>query len=495
MKLYKEQREIVQSCVYNDETIVVAGNMLGKDYIAGLIVLSFFLTRHPCRVITTSVDHTQLESVLWGEMRRQIADARFPLEVERGGPLMVNHMHIRKVVGGRECGLSYIRGRVAARGEGMLGHHIAKTGDGIPRTLFVSDEASSVDDKTTEAADTWADRKLFIGNAYDCENHFKRSVKEWEKHGDLWSDDKTRCYRKVLRIRGQDSPNVRYALAEIAKGLKPSNTVILPGVLTYGDYQKRRDTWNARRQSIGLDARFYEDATNMLYPMAWLDAAERRYDSLVAKRRFAKGIGIDSAEGGDSTTMAASDELGLIELVSMKTADTSVITAEADHFARKHNVPWHKVLFDRGGGGKQHADRMRLQGKPVRSIGFGESPTLRPRFAKYFPGDREAIQETKYTYINKRAELYGELSVLLDPALGGWAIPREYTELRRQMERIPKLFDSEDRLRMLPKRRTKKDSKEESLMDLLGCSPDELDAVVLSVHAWQSEDVILVGAI
>lgn len=120
--------------------------------------------------MTTSVDHTQLEGVLWGELRRFIQTSVVPLNATVGGPLVVNHLHLRKMYGKgnsrKMCGLSYLLGRVAAKGEGMLGHHIAKTGDGIPRTLFISDEASGVEDISWERADTWADRKLAIGNCY-----------------------------------------------------------------------------------------------------------------------------------------------------------------------------------------------------------------------------------------------------------------------------------------------------------------------------------------
>jgi hypothetical protein len=161
----------------NDETYVVAGNMLGKDFIAGLAILAFFLTRTPCRIVATSVDHAQLGGVLWGEIRRFVQTSRFPLEAERGGPLIVNHMHLRKMAGKEVCGLSYCIGRVAAKGEGMLGHHIADVGDGVPRTLFVADEGSGVDDVSYERATTWAKRILVIGNPYPCQNFFYRGVK------------------------------------------------------------------------------------------------------------------------------------------------------------------------------------------------------------------------------------------------------------------------------------------------------------------------------
>jgi hypothetical protein len=176
IRLYSQQREIIRSVWRDDETYVVAGNMLGKDYTAGLVALSFFLTRHPCRIVTSSVDHAQLEGVLWGEIRNFIQTARYPLNVDRGGPLVVNHLHLRKMVQGELCGKSYCIGRVAARGEGMLGHHV-DSNDGIPRTLFIADEASGVDDVSYERATTWAKRMLIIGNAYPCQNFFYKGIK------------------------------------------------------------------------------------------------------------------------------------------------------------------------------------------------------------------------------------------------------------------------------------------------------------------------------
>lgn len=182
---YSKQREIIRSIEENDETFVSAGNMLGKDFVAGFISLWFFLSRHPCRVVTTSADGPQLEAVLWGEIRRFIQTSAVPLEHDKGGPIVVNHLHLRKVDprSGNICGISYVIGRVAAKGEGMLGHHVAETGDGVPRTLFVADEASGVDDQSYKASETWARRKLVIGNPYPCQTFFKRGV----KGGDLYA--------------------------------------------------------------------------------------------------------------------------------------------------------------------------------------------------------------------------------------------------------------------------------------------------------------------
>lgn len=177
IRLYKQQEEVVYSVRDNVETYVKGGNSLGKDLVAAFTILWFFLTRYPCRIITTSADYSQLESVLWGEIRRLIQEAKYSLDALSGGPILVNYLKLRRIWKGKVCGLSYVTGRVAAKGEGMLGHHIPSPGDGIPRTLFVADEASGVDDVSYERARTWAQRMLIIGNPWPCTNFFYKGCK------------------------------------------------------------------------------------------------------------------------------------------------------------------------------------------------------------------------------------------------------------------------------------------------------------------------------
>lgn len=526
---YRQQRQIIYSVWEDDETISVAGNMLGKDYVAGFICLAFFLTRTPCRVLTTSVDSTQLEGVLWGEIRRFIQESKYPLESEKGGPLVVNHLNIRKVFTsgikkGELCPRSYLKGRTAAKGEGMLGHHIETTQDRIPRTLFVADEASGVDDQSYNNADTWANRKLIIGNPYPCTNFFYRGV----EGGDVKREVGEGYSRRVITIRAQDSPNVRYAEAQIANGQPVTNDIIIPGVLPYDKYRDRRRRWDIVRQTIGLDARFYKGRETLLYPPQWLARAERyaRLLNDLNKKRKAKAMGVDPAEGGDSSVWSIGDEWGLMKLVSLKTPDTSVICGRTLSLMREYDIPAEMVAFDRGGG-KQHADYLREMGHNVRTVGFGDSPSAEPTpegvmITDGTLGDRE----NRYAYKNRRAQMYGEFALLLDPVREqlpkvegeeiaelleearklrgqeekpvGFGIPPddEFEELRRQMSLIPKLHGKEGELRLPPKRKLNTKSQEQDLISILGCSPDELDATVLMVHTLLHQpDEVQIGAL
>jgi len=308
----------------------------------------------------------------------------------------------------------------------------------------------------------------------------------------------TKYLRRVIRITAEDSPNVAYARAEQARGLKPSNRTVIPGVLTWQEYTERRLMWDKIRQCVGLDAQFYEGAEVKMFPGVWLERARELYSQARPGRtRQAEGIGCDPAEGGDSTTLAAVDRYGLIEGISVKTPDTAEIRKLVINFAGKHKVPWNRICFDRGGGGKQHADYMREKGMAVRTVAFGAPPMLDLKRFKHLYRDRADVKEDRYTYINRRGEMYDTLRQLLNPANEGWSLPPgEYTdELERQLKPIPLMYDKEGRFYVLPKRRHDKDAnnpdkREPTLIDLVGHSPDETDAVLLALYAMRYNPVV-----
>ena len=323
-----------------------------------------------------------------------------------------------------------------------------------------------------------------------------------------------RLYRKVIRIRGEDSPNVRLAFAEGATLEHPeraSGTMVCPGCLTWDDYVKRRRTWDKVRQCVGIDGMFWEGAEVLMFPPAWLDRAAEVASGLKRNNpnRKAAAIGCDPAEGGDRTAMAAVDELGLIELTSRLTPNTSDVRSGMVAFAAKHGLLNHpeRWVIDAGNGGKIHADALRDQGlKGVRAVAFGEAVNLPLKRGLRRLEEKVDNREEKSAFFNRRAEMYGNLMELLDPTgrtareilaglsspssqeNAGWGVPSTaltgdpvYDELRRQLAPIPKTTDQEGRLKLLPKRKPSPDSEVRTLTELIGCSPDEADAVALAV--------------
>lgn len=483
---FREQRMIIRSVVENQETYVPAGNKLGKDFVAGFIALWDFIAHPVVRVITTSVKDDHLR-VLWGEIGRYILSSRVALLADRGGCLVVNHRDIRKVLNGERCPISYLRGMVSERGEGLSGHH-------APHTLLIVDEASGVDDAVYAAGQGWMKRLLVIGNPNPCSNFFFRGVEA----GDKAATSNSHLFRKVIRVCADDSPNVRLGRAQIARGRKPTDEIIVPGVLTYGECLDRRENWDAVRQCIGLDAAFYKGAEVLLFPPEWLNLAEQRARLLAGVKRVAKAIGIDPGEGVAHTADYVVDELGIIERVSVKTPDTSTIPGRAIALMMKHHVSPENVLFDRGGGGKQHADYLRARGYNVRTVGFGEAATPEIRRGMKPLEQRKGEAEVRYAFKNRRAEMYWMLRQRLDPSANGplFAIPAECVELRRQLAPIPLLYDPEGRLYLPPKNKRSPGSTEATMTDLIGCSPDEADALVLAVFGLKdSHRGVMVGAV
>lgn len=292
--------------------------------------------------------------------------------------------------------------------------------------------------------------------------------------------------RRVIHISAMDSPNVQLALMQRERGLPITGEEILPGVLSWEAYQVRRKTWDPIRQCIGLDGQFYEGAEVRLYPAEWLNKANQLARDLDVASIRAEAIGIDTAEGGDQTVWTVIGRRGIIRQISIKTPDTSVISGRTISLMREYNVKPDKVMFDQGGGGQEHADYLRQKGYRVETVSFGESVAPEPvRFMKPFD-DKVDERREKFTYKNRRAQMYWMARLLLDPVNQPepFAIPPEFTELRRQLEAMPLLWDEEGRVIMMPKqKRYNSAQNQETLFDRLGCSPDEADSFVLAVYA------------
>jgi len=509
---YPKQWSVVESVWFNKTTVVPAGNKLGKDFIAGRIIVAFFLSRRPCRVVTTSATDDHLV-VLWGEMKSAIADAAAPLLQPDGGPLILKHREIEILRDGRKCPKSYIKGMVATPDTiaAMQGHHIAPTGDGIPRTLFAVDEASSVPDQYHEKAYTWYDRGLIIGNTWPCQNFFFHMVEGQPggmPGGDIPREDGEPGYlRKVIHITATDSPNVRFALAEKRRGKKPSNRILVPGVKPWDLYRDELKMLDPHQRSVIHDAKFYKGAEILMFPDDRLKASAAFYQHLRREgtRLKSKAAGIDPGEGGDNSAMVAGEERGVTAWKGYKTPNTNQLYLDTKEFVAVNRVPWDMVFIDRGGGGKQLGDRLVAEGYPVRLVSFGAPPTppVRP------PGSvgvdlRSTDQDNRLAYKSRRSQMYGIMMNVFDTdgshasEYGGFGVPPSFAaRVFPQLSPIPKVRDSEGVLTLLPKNRTPLTPKnQKTLVELIGHSPDEADALALMLYGlFGADPVVTAGAI
>jgi hypothetical protein len=361
---------------------------------------------------------------------------------------------------------------------------------------------------------------LVIGNPFPCETFFKKKVLE----GNIESPSGENLLRNVIHIKAEDSVNIKNSVKEIIAGdrrpepklikreeqpwgmysqktynksLKkwrangcptPIPKLLIPGLIGIAEYVDRRTDWDAAIQCVSLDGKFYDGKEDKLFPREWVQWANDYAIRIAGSKRIAKTIGCDPAEGGDNTSWAVIDEKGMLKLDIERTSDTTRVVSHTIELMKMWHVNPNDVYFDRGGGGKQHADRLRKMGYNVRTVGFGEAASPGRKRGMTPLAGKELQDETRYTYKNRRAEMYGLFRNVIDPTddtiSNGFAIPDtdEFAELKRQMLPIPLSFDGEGRLFIMPKSKPNKTSKETTLKDLLGCSPDELDSVVLAVY-------------
>lgn len=308
--------------------------------------------------------------------------------------------------------------------------------------------------------------------------------------------------RKVIRIAAEDTPNVMLGLQQLARGEEPTGERVLPGVLSWGEYVDRRRTLPKSRQAVILDARWWDGADEKLILPIWCDTAKAfAAEAALIRKRGAYGrfMGVDSAAGGDMSAWVAGDRLGVTHCEERKTPNTNDVFSWTLRYMRDWAVPANHVVFDLGGGGREHAHRLRAAGHKVRAVGFGKVPHLdikRAGTVRQFE-ERRDVAEDAMAYTNQRSEMAWDLRLILErdergkyqgDKFQGVNVPgfglagNQVDELVRQLLAPPVRWDGQGKFLLIPKddpKRAEHEQEETSLVTfrkLLGRSPDLFDA-------------------
>lgn len=487
------QRDILRSCVGWPETWVESANGVGKTMTAAIASLWFFLTR-PAIVVTISPSADQLEKSLWLEIRHlltKIDATDLGLVVGNGANMEIR----RRLPDGSINPRSYMAGRCVGKTESLQGVHLPRLRDGTPTVMFTGEEATGVDDRFWPIVRTSAHTVLSIANPIRVDGEFYRI----SAAGSVRLAG--RPHRNVIRVSGEDSPNVKLGMACAKEGLPLPVAPICPGVLDYPTFLDLKATLPPWEIGPRLYGRPNDQSASKLFPKEWLDFSRQLYRRLqeheaalkARGRRFRWGgpfgLGVDCAMGGgDLSAWCVFGRYGVAHLETLDTPNTRAIKGKTLQLMRRYRIKPEWVCFDRAIG-KGIADELREEGKEVNDVGFGES----------------ALDSGKYP--NMRVELYGELAeamgklfdqngrprkraeLLLSTAPDQWpkkwrcvALPDD-ADLRQELFVLPRAQDSKDRLTLPPKEGTK--SKLGVKQMLGGRSPDRADALVLAHRAWQ----------
>lgn len=508
------QESILQSAAVHTETWVPSANGVGKTLTAAIASLWFFLTR-PSIVVTISPSADQLEHSLWLEIRHLLTMLRESIGDQALGLIAGNGSNLeikkRRPDGSIEP-RSYMAGKCVAKTESLQGVHLPRLADGTPTVMFTGEEATGIDDRFFPVVRTSSHSTLMIfnpirtdGEAYQMTHKAAMTGKVFGAYSVGQTVVEGRPYRNVIRVSGEDSPNVAFYRKLKERGLPFPAAPPVPGVLDYETFLELKATlppWELRPRLYGL---CNDESTAKLFPSGWLDLAVKIHELLKAGapdrkqslRRWLHwwgypfGLGVDCAHGGgDLSAWCVYGRWGAVNVETLDTPNTRTIKKKTLELMRRWRIKPEWVAFDRAIG-KGIADELREDGKEVNDVGFGES----------------ALDTGKYP--NMRVELYGELAEAMAKAFDSqgkiraivqkmleqtpdrWhkikrarivALPED-TDLRQELFVLPRAQDSRDRLSLPPKDGTKSILGIKQMLG--GRSPDRSDAVVLARYAWE----------
>lgn len=160
-------------------TAAPAGHSVGKTFAAASVALWFLYTRKPAWIVTTAPSWSQVEELLWREVRNLHGGSQFPL----GGDPLTTKL---------ELGDDWIAvGRSTNDPNRFQGRH-------AENVLIIIDEATGVPSYIYETSESMAvspaDRILAIGNPTDPSSTFREKCQS-----DLWN---------VVEISCENHPNV-----------------------------------------------------------------------------------------------------------------------------------------------------------------------------------------------------------------------------------------------------------------------------------------------
>jgi hypothetical protein len=531
LKIALYQREILESVAANPETWVHSGHKLGKTRVAAVAAIWFFLTRR-ARVYLIARTERNLETALWPAIVQQInratirdpdspADDPQPLRDAMGNPvpppfqLKVIQLQVQVIEpDGRTDPNYFIRGFLQNDPEAISGQHLPRQDDGTPTVLVIVDEASNQESWLYETITAYAHRILEIGNPIHSVGTFHEKC----TGGDVYSkpedqpDAPPRLERRVIHVSAEDSPNVKVGRARAKRGLPPVDLV--PGIINYLDYQRFMRIWPAHKRRWGLDGLFPDESTNRLFPKEWMELAHGLYEilrrhnaELIAKGRRPKygwplALGVDCGRSklGDLTSFTVVGRYGWVFSLSKHIHDTMETYRTILKLARRFKIAPEFIALDQAIGGPI-ADQLRSRREwDVADVNFGAKDSIdREKYENmraHMYGEVAAAMELRYREDEQgQQRLRGRLQKMLitDPDRWpkGWmcvAIPREETELVRELLVLPRQHSQRTGALLLPPKEPrpgKSRAGEFCLRELLGRSPDRGDSFVLGYYALQ----------
>lgn len=438
IELWAAQVAILESIRDNRNTTVRSGHKCGKSTALAVAALWFFSSFSRARVLATAVKATQVDEVIWKEVRRLYRKSRLPL----GG-----HLYALARSGLRHDDGRQVWGATARDGEGLAGIS-------GPNILILVDEASGVPDRffevlgTSLAGSGGTVRKCYISNPTRTTGEFFRS------HTTL-----AHLFNPI-HISSEDTPNAR-------------GERVIPGLAGPEWIEEKRVEYGADspQYKVRVLGEFVHDRDGKIISLDLIAAAQEAWDE--APEAGDLQIGIDPAGDGvigDETAMAVRRGTKIVTVLAWRGLTEDGIVANAlgllEHHRRRNVVGIPRIAIDAEGGiGTRVAAKLRvaLDGLATRT----ELVTVR--------SGRKLWGSPEYDKI--RDGLWGETQKWIK---AGGAIPED-VKLAQELNAPIFTADTNQRYVATDKKILRKE---------LGRSTDRGDAVCLAI--WGHSSVVTV---
>ena len=452
---HKGQYEWCQSLVKHKTLSIETGNMLGKDYWVGGIVMWWLWTRPNSLVFVTGPGQTSIGSVTWKEIRRAVEGCPFwpdPLKARVTTGIKTSPHLVEVEPGWQALGFS------TTTIERMSGQHAGQL-------LVIVEEASGVEDHAWEAIHSLGATKLVaIGNPLKPDGGFVNlcnaaatDIKEGVPEAE------SACH---INTPSTASPHANLVSSPV-------------GLASRGWMDQQFRLWGGQRAlycQVHIFAKRPAISAAQLIDPTWLDWATQYHrpgappnHAIHKTRRLAIDLG--EGVGRDCTALLVRDDWGILDITAGNALGLSEAAHEAARLQRKWNIPDHRISYDAAGIGRDFKNHLIRVGLPGALPYFGSSPCPRKR-----------------AYSNLRTQAAWDLQRRLDPErhkddqyptttrqppfhippLDGWPLLRE--------DLLALSYDLiGDKTRLIHKK---------DLLERLGRSPDRGDALIQS-FAWE----------
>ncbi len=359
--LWDKLEDICIQIVKNRRVIVPSGHGIGKTWLLARIALWFLFSFYPSKVITSAPTWSQVELLLWSEIKNAYHSSQFKL----GGRILETQLKVED--DWFAIGIS-TRGKAKEREFGtpkFQGFH-------SENLLVLLDEGPGIEPEiwtSVETLITGSNNKIVaIGNPTSPSGKFYDACKS-----PLWHK---------IEISSFDHPNIK------------TGKIIIPGAVTKEWIEERRKEWgeDSPLWQAKVLGQFPDEGDDTLIPLSWAEACV----GLDLGTEGEKRLGVDVARyGSDMTVFCIVLGKTVLPLEAVNKKDTNFTIGRVRVLNNQYGFN-HVGIDDTGVGGGV-TDGLKEGQKNVTGINFGESAIENERFenrkAELFWVLREIIRD------------------------------------------------------------------------------------------------------